>query len=167
MHIMCIAANSPTRLCRGSSANRCVGLVLRGRRAFSLVEVVLALGIVAFVMVSVLGLMSVGIKANKESAEDIAVGFITQYVASTLRLEGFNEVSVNSDYADANPDFYFDVNGAPSTSQNGVFACTITRSTPSGAPANGTLFLKAEIAWPRQAVQRTTQIVQISLANRE
>lgn len=190
---MFVAVNPPTRLCRGSEANRRTGSLfpfhqkedgftanekrpMRIRpakivRAFSLVEVTLSLGIVAFVMVSVLGLMSIGIKANKESAEDIAVGFITQYIASTLHLEGFTEVSANGNYADADPDFYFDWNGVLSdqNSQDSLYVCTVTRSTPASAPADGTLFLKVEIAWPLQApvANRTKQIIQISLANRE
>ena len=40
-------------------------------RAFSLIEVVISLGIISFSLISVIGLFSVGLKTNKESSDQI------------------------------------------------------------------------------------------------
>jgi len=149
----------------------------RQNRAFSLVEVVLAVGIVAFVLISILGLMSVGIKANRESADDIAISLIVQHVATSLRMEGFANVNANANYAPSNtsPDFYYDAtgagsaNGAGSTDANTLYACKVIRSSPATVPTSNVLFLKLEISWPFAAPENNRQkrIVQISLSNRE
>ncbi len=149
----------------------------RKDKAFSLVEVVLAVGIVAFVLISILGLMSVGIKANRESADDIAVGLIVQHVSTSLRMEGFTKVNANTNYAPANttPDFYYDAtgagsaNGAGTADANTLYACTVIRSSPAALPASNVLFLKLQISWPLAAPEanRQKRTVQLSLSNRE
>lgn len=59
----------------------------RGRTAFSLVEVALAMGIVAFALVAVFGLLSVGINAARDGGDDMRIGFIMQDVAARVRAE--------------------------------------------------------------------------------
>lgn len=59
----------------------------RGRSAFSLVEVTLALGIVAFALVAIFGLLSVGVNAARDSGDDMRIGFIMQDVAARVRAE--------------------------------------------------------------------------------
>ena len=48
------------------------------RFAFSLIEVVLALGIVSFALVAILGLLSVGLDSSRESIDDTAVTLLGQ-----------------------------------------------------------------------------------------
>ncbi len=59
----------------------------RGRGAFSLVEVALAVGILSFALVAVLGLLGVGINASRDSSDDTKVAFIMQDVAARVRTE--------------------------------------------------------------------------------
>ena len=64
--------------------------VRRTRRdpaAFSLVEVTLAVAILSFSLVAILGLLSVGINAARDSGDDTKVGFIMQDVANRVRGE--------------------------------------------------------------------------------
>lgn len=52
-------------------------------RGFSMVEVVLALGVMAFALVAVAGLFSVGLRANKESSDQLqATGVASLLIAS-------------------------------------------------------------------------------------
>lgn len=67
---------------------------LRYRAAFSLVEVALAMGIVAFALVAVFGLLSVGINASHDSDDDTKVALIMQDVATRLRAETSNVETV-------------------------------------------------------------------------
>ena len=54
-------------------------------RSFSLIEVVLALGIVSFALLSVVGLLGVGLRTNKESSDQIQASNIASFLISTLR----------------------------------------------------------------------------------
>lgn len=52
-------------------------------RAFSLVEVVLALGICAFVLVALLGLFSTGLRASRESEEQVQAANLASLILAT------------------------------------------------------------------------------------
>lgn len=55
------------------------------RAAFSLVEVVLALGIFSFALMAIIGLFMVGINTSKESAEQIQAANLASLLISTRR----------------------------------------------------------------------------------
>ena len=67
---------------------------------FSLVEVVLALALVVFAMVAMLGLVPVGLKQNRESIEETRAAHLAQTVFTTL--QGMNFASFQAFY-DAPP----------------------------------------------------------------
>lgn len=52
-------------------------------RAFSLVEVVLALGICAFVLVALIGLFSTGLRTGRESEEQVQAANLASQILST------------------------------------------------------------------------------------
>ena len=54
-------------------------------RAFSLIEVVLALAVMAFALVAVVGLFSVGLQTNKESADQIQATDVASLLISARR----------------------------------------------------------------------------------
>jgi len=58
---------------------------MRHSGAFSLIEVTLALGIVAFALVAILGLVPVALRSAKEATEDTRVSLIAQDVAVRSR----------------------------------------------------------------------------------
>jgi len=59
---------------------------MRSRRhAFSLVEVAIALGILGFVIVSVVGLLSVGLKSNQVSLEETRAALMLTMLEADLR----------------------------------------------------------------------------------
>lgn len=70
-------------------------------RAFSLVEVVLAMGIISFALVAMLGLFSVGLKAGKESGESTLVVSMASQVQGRLR-SGVDVITVGQP-----ADYYF------------------------------------------------------------
>ncbi len=57
----------------------------RGARAFSLVEVSLALGVVAFALVGLLGLFPAGLAASRDNANETRAAQLAQSVFTTLR----------------------------------------------------------------------------------
>ena len=57
------------------------------RLAFSLIEVVLALGIVSFALVAILGLLSVGLDSSRDSIDDTAVTLLGQDIYNRVRTD--------------------------------------------------------------------------------
>jgi len=57
-------------------------------RGFSLVEVVLALGVIAFAVVGIMGLFAVAMKSAQESQRETRATLIAQQIFSDLRLSG-------------------------------------------------------------------------------
>lgn len=65
----------------------------RPRRGFSMVEVVLALAIAAFCLMSLLGLFSVGITTGRDSAEEMLAAHIAQSLVATRRAAPYADLS--------------------------------------------------------------------------
>jgi len=147
------------------------------KRAFSLIEVVIAVGIFAFAVVAIFGLMSVGLRSGRESANDLALGLMTQTVSSVLRVQGFSSNLNNAAYGSANttPNFYFnldgdlarDASGVPSTTAStNYYGCAVARSSASFQTTNAML-LRLVFTWPMQAppANRQTRVVLTSMVN--
>ena len=61
------------------------GTLLQGRRAFTLVEVVIALGVTAFCLTVLMGLFALGLNNSRESAEQIQAAHLAQALIDTRR----------------------------------------------------------------------------------
>jgi len=150
------------------------------RRGFSLIEVVLALGLVSFALLAMTGLLSLGFTSSRESVEDTNLALASETALSVLRSHGFVSVSANADYepGDAAPDFYFDASGSLAVDANGLpatapdsetqYACTVTRFAPTLDQATThLLYLRLEFTWPwaAPAAHRQHRVVMGSLVN--
>ena len=85
-----------------------------GGRGFSLVEVLLALGVVTFAMIPVLGLMPIGLNTFRDSMNTTISSQIAQGVANELQQTDFDQLSLSA------PVRYFDAQGneLPATSKS-------------------------------------------------
>jgi uncharacterized protein (TIGR02598 family) len=106
---------------------------------FSLIEVTIAIGLVAFVLVALIGLMSLGIKTRGEGVRKTAQANIIQYLQDQLPLRAWN-TNATTNYgfraltnfaggAAAIPVLFFDVNGSPvaaASTNEQVFQATIS-----------------------------------------
>lgn len=127
-------------------------------RAFSLVEVAIALGIVSFVLLALLGLFSVGLNAGKDSQLDTVQAAIVHRMLSEFRTADFDtlaETNALFDYAgqvDASPTY---------------FECKATFSSPTGLDpvvASHLRRVRVEIRYPYGAAKQTTNILHASFA---
>lgn len=75
-------------------------------RAFSLVEIALALGIVSFAIVALLGLVAVSFDSNRASDEDTLIASMARQVVVELRAIPFDELAAGTN--SARETFYFD-----------------------------------------------------------
>lgn len=92
----------------------------RTRRAFSLVEVTLALGIAAFCLIAVFGLMPIGVQTNRNAtSQTAATNIIASVIAdmrattsSTSRQYGITFGTAKTLYFDGAGECSIDVNGS-------------------------------------------------------
>lgn len=129
-----------------------------GSQAFSLVEVTLALGIISFGLIAIIGLVPKGLGIVKESADEAAALNILSAVSSDLQCVGSNttdsacyEIPVDSVNSGKK---YFDGDGnwlgnsaAPSDAVY-VLSWTIQARSLKGPPS-----ASLSIAWPAEAAQ--------------
>ena len=104
-------------------------------RAFSLIEVVLAMGVISFALLAIFGLISVSLKADRESSSDTVLAEMRRQVMGDLRTGTFAAL----------PDlkyYYFDVDGSP---------CNPASALAPAQPASAIYECKAELATDQHA----------------
>ncbi|XHR28357.1 MAG: prepilin-type N-terminal cleavage/methylation domain-containing protein [Chthoniobacteraceae bacterium] len=153
----------------------------RFQRAFSLVEVTISLGIMAFVLAGITGLMSGSCTINRAAANDSALTQITRNVVESLRGQSLDDLMTWSESAEAQRTFYFAEDGSPldssgaSAPQSTLYRCVVTAdadpdtqsATATGSATSGTVNmvkLHLEIAWPVSAPTPSKKQVYVQLA---
>jgi len=124
----------------------------------------LALGIVSIAFVSIMGLLVVALKNERQASDDTALGPMTQYVASTLRAQPFASPT------NAPTSFAFDIDGRCLASGSGplatlpaeaFFTCNVT-ALPG---ASGTFrSYSLSFVWPAPA-NLSTNSMTLTVAN--
>ena len=96
---------------------------------FTLVEVSLACGIISFALVSILGLIPVGLNTLRETMDQTVEGQIVQKSSAQILLMPFSQLQMN--YATAQ-NFFYDSEGEAVSGANDA-AYTVTISPPANA----------------------------------
>ncbi len=124
----------------------------RNGRAFSLVEVVIALGVVAFCLLSVLALLPLGLTTSRDSLQRTTAASIASEISSDFRLptvtSGGNTVTPRFQINTAAGTYvlYFDGSDNFSTTAS---ASTLYRATVTvGTTSYGTIPLRIFVTWP-------------------
>ena len=132
--------------------------------AFSMVEMVVALGVAAFCLIAVFGLMPVGVQTNQRSISQTAATSILSSVIADMRATP-RAVPVSTQYQitfGTARTLYFDGAGACSTDINGTTTPIATSWTPplrvryrldvsfpvNPAGANAATFAYLRVTWP-------------------
>jgi uncharacterized protein (TIGR02598 family) len=132
----------------------------RSGAAFSLVEVVIALGVISFALVSMLGLLGVGINASRQSSESTAMTAMISQVLGKVRAASNAPPATN---------FFFDADGLPLTNSVGaIYECRASATLPPSGEISDVSdkFMKAALVftWPvSAAVPPHTNTVHASL----
>jgi uncharacterized protein (TIGR02598 family) len=133
---------------------------------FSLVEVALALGITAFCLTSILGLLPVGLTINQTSAEQTASANIARTIISDFRTAVSGSLTTSpfyqfdlSNISTTPQTLYFSADGSPSgavgdsattTGTVARYRAAVAFITPS-YNANRTTCVRLVISWPAMA----------------
>lgn len=136
------------------------------KSGFSLVEVAIALGIASFVLISLLGLMSTGLDAGKQSTEDVMLATLAKTVLSDLKstnnYHALNNFSTNR---------YFAYSGTEVSqgSKDAYFGCKITAGAHTNSPfpaltnASNAVRVTVNFSWP-VGVTNNEQIFETTVA---
>ncbi len=93
-------------------------------RAFTLVEVVFALGIVSFTLITLLGLLTVGIQRFHDAKNTTVESEISQQLANQLQLANYSSISANNLTV-----FYFTDEGVATNASSAIYTATISAPT--------------------------------------
>jgi uncharacterized protein (TIGR02598 family) len=124
--------------------------------AFSLLEVVLALGVAAFCLTAVLGLLPVGVQTNRNSSSQTAASNIIATVVSDLRTTPA-AATTSPEFAitfDAEKTLFFDASGQASSSliTDSRYRLSVTwNSAPTGLH-----YAVLKATWPAEVDPATT-----------
>lgn len=146
---------------------------------FSLVEIVMAIGIISFALLAIISLFSVGLQGSRESSEDTYLALMTQYVNAWSRSQAFANLAAASNNASANPApaFFFNAAGevtrdtggtpVPVAAADSHYACTVTWQTSSVSTNLISLQYRFEWPWSAPAAGRQQRVIVTSRANEE
>jgi type II secretory pathway pseudopilin PulG len=137
--------------------------------AFSLVEVTLALGVAAFSLLIIVGMLPVSLKTNQASTHQTAANSIISQIAADLRAAArlppgqqskqFSLHPHNGGPWDPTPDYVFFTDDGRPTGTNqttapsdAIFRATITYRLP---PTDTTSLADIKVSWPAQQADMT------------
>lgn len=115
---------------------------MRARAAFSLVEVTMALGILTFALVAIVGLLNVGLNAAKSAQIDTMQSTISRSLVASIRTNS------PANYTGGTNWYMYD--GSPSPDAGGAyFQCVVsTNSPPSSISPTNMVSLRVEFQYP-------------------
>lgn len=125
---------SPTRLAR-----------IKARGGFTLVEVVLAIGIIAFAFIPLMGLLPLGLDVSRQAIDTTVQSQIVQQLTTEAQQTDFSGLSDFAKSTTTHP-YYYDDQGNKSTSTQGVYEAIITAATQTALPGNITTQKLATVA---------------------
>src|SRR4249920_2281378 len=67
----------------------------RGLASFSLVEVVLTLGVVGFALLAIIGLLPIGLQSGRASIQETRANHLAEQIFNTLRSQRFTAVDLS------------------------------------------------------------------------
>jgi uncharacterized protein (TIGR02598 family) len=134
-------------------------MTARSRSGFSLVEVTLALGVAAFCLLAVFGLLPIGLKTQQTAIEETAASRIVSAAVSDLRTTAQTAtasplfaINIPANTASSSSTLYFDAAGrfSPVIGADSRYRLTITFS-PNSIGGRGATFAHLLVTWPAAA----------------
>ena len=125
----------------------------RNVAAFSLVEVVLALGVAAICLLGIFGLMPIGVKTQRNATSQTTAANIIAAVVADLRATpspSSTSSQFNITFGTNPPPLYFDDTGQFRTSLDGASRYQLNLTWNASTPA-GLRYADLKVTWPAAA----------------
>jgi type II secretory pathway pseudopilin PulG len=135
-------------------------LISRFKTSFSLVEVTLAIGVMAFCLIAVFGLIPIGVQSNQTAISQTAAASILSAVISDLRatagpVDTSSQFGVN--FTSGSQTLYFDAEGRIVQSTDSPRYRLSIAFPPNPSRLNAARFATFKLTWPAAADPTTTQ----------
>ncbi len=141
---------------------------------FSLVEVAIAIGLISFSLIAIIGLFSIGLNNSRESADDTNLALMIRQANAWSRSESFASLSTTTNvlFYDAMGGLIRNPDGTPASTAaiagaNAIYSCTI-KPVASGVSSN-LVYLQLLFEWPQpaQSPLRQQRVVITSRSNED
>ena len=146
------------------------------RSGFSLIEVMLALGVIAIGLIAIVGMIPQGVQASRDAADNTLSATIAHDIFDTIRADPFTSVNLSglgfptALYNLQNPALgilaYFDAQGlTPATPQDRYYKIALNFQPQSGLPSS---VVTAIVTWPDKgtaALPINTNVFVTEIAN--
>jgi len=134
-------------------------------RAFTLVEVVLALGVASFGLISMLGLLTIGLKTFHDAINTTTEAEITQQIANQLELANYSTISTNT----TSTYYYFTQEGIATNADSAIYSAAVSApvklTVPGGNSAYSTNTLTFIISIRCKSSPQVTNAIPFHIAN--
>jgi type II secretory pathway pseudopilin PulG len=128
--------------------------------SFTLVEVVIAIAVIAFVLISVLGLMTYASQLVQQSDTYSRLSHISGQVLAQLNSQPF---SVSTNCATTNAVYYFTAEGLPTNGTSAYYQCNLTNADSPNWTLNNMMQIQISIRWPKPQFVNTNVIITSTL----
>ncbi len=128
--------------------------------SFTLVEVVISIAVIAFVLVSILGLMAYTSQLVQQADTYSRLSNVTGQVLAQFDSQPFS-VSTNS--ATTNAVYYYSYEGLPTNSAGAYYQCNVTNADASGWALTNVMQIQLSIRWPKPQFTNTNVIITSTL----
>jgi len=131
--------------------------------SFTLVEVVIAVAVTAFVVISILGLMVYASNVVQQSDKYARLASVASQVQAALDSQNYNGIRKTG--LTTNLTYYFTSEALPTNSAAAFYQCDVTNSAPTSSSLNdlfGNSFIEPvqiKIRWPKPIFSNTNVIV--------
>lgn len=137
----------------------------RRLKAFSLVEVVLAIGVVSFAMMAVLGTLPVGLKSSQQSRSQVATANIARQLQGELQQISFNTKSADTLTVEnlADNSYYFTLEGTKTETDatdayyEAKFEVNTVSAPGLNVDAANARSVKVTLSYPKDAAEQDRQ----------
>jgi len=113
--------------------------------SFTLVELVIAIGIIAFVLVSVLGLMTYTSQLSQQADTYSRLSNVSSQVIAQFSSQPY---SVSTNIVGTNGAFYFTYEGLPTNSAGAYYQCNVANANPASWALTSMMQIQLSIRWP-------------------
>ena len=136
--------------------NRRSGLRRTRPNSFTLVEVVVAIAVIAFVLISILGLMTYTSQLVQQADTYSRLTHVTSQVLTRLNSQSY---SASTNTATKGTSYYFTAEGLPTNAAGGYYECMVTNANPSPAVLANMMQIQVFIRWPKPQFTSTNVVI--------
>ena len=123
-------------------------------RGFTLVEVVIAVGVLAFAAISLLGLMTLALQSSHNAAVQSTQATMVSTITGKLSSQNFTNTVVRLPFTN-----YFTEEGVETNAAAALYRCEVADVSSANPTTNFMRQVQLQICWPAPVYARTNVVV--------